>query len=53
MQILFTVHKYPPESLGGTEIYTVTLARALAAAGHDITVFCPSPAVAKVTIVHG
>ncbi len=49
MHILFTVHKYPPESLGGTEIYTLTLARALHAAGHTVTVFYPSPSVTVVT----
>ncbi|HRW08865.1 MAG TPA: glycosyltransferase family 4 protein [Caldilineaceae bacterium] len=53
MRILFTVHKYPPESLGGTEIYTLTLARALHAAGHRVTVFYPSSAVERVTITLG
>ncbi|MGQ9765883.1 MAG: glycosyltransferase family 4 protein [Anaerolineae bacterium] len=41
MRIAFTVHKYPPDSLGGTEIYTWSLARALAAAGHEAHVFYP------------
>lgn len=41
MHIAFTVHKYPPDSLGGTEIYTWSLARALAAAGHEVHVFYP------------
>ena len=49
MHIAFTVHKYPPESLGGTEIYTLTLARALVKLGHRVTVFYPSAAVTKVT----
>jgi len=53
MQILFTVHKYPPESLGGTEIYTVTLARALSGQGHNVTVFYPSPSVESLTKVMG
>jgi glycosyltransferase involved in cell wall biosynthesis len=39
--IAFTVHKFPPESLGGTEIYTWSLARALAAASHKVHVFYP------------
>lgn len=39
--IAFTVHKFPPDSLGGTEIYTWSLARALAAAGHQVHVFYP------------
>ncbi len=47
MQILFTVHKYPPESLGGTEIYTLSLARALVALGHTVTVFYPTTAVTQ------
>lgn len=49
MRILFTVHKYPPESLGGTEIYTMTLARALYALGHTVTVFYPSPSATMIT----
>jgi len=49
MNLLFTVHKYPPESLGGTEIYTLTLARALRAQGHTVTIFYPSPTVDRVT----
>ncbi|MEZ4618675.1 MAG: glycosyltransferase family 4 protein [Caldilineaceae bacterium] len=53
MHILFTVHKYPPESLGGTEIYTLTLARALVKAGHQITVFYPTAQVAVITQVRG
>lgn len=53
MHILFTVHKYPPESLGGTEIYTLTLARALVALGHQVTVFYPSSEVATITVALG
>ena len=41
MRIAFTVHKFPPESLGGTEIYTWSVARALAAQGHAVSVFYP------------
>lgn len=46
MRIAFTVHKYPPASLGGTEIYTWSLARALAAAGHEVHVFYPLAGIA-------
>lgn len=46
MRVLFTVHKLPPESLGGTEIYTRSLARMLAALGHEVSIFAPSSAVA-------
>jgi glycosyltransferase involved in cell wall biosynthesis len=35
------VHKFPPESLGGTEIHTWSLARAVARAGNEVHVFCP------------
>jgi len=53
MRILFVVHKYPPESLGGTEIYTMTLARALHALGHTVTIFAPSATVNAITEVVG
>lgn len=43
MRVVFTVHKYPPESLGGTEIYSWSLARALVAEGHEVHVFYPLP----------
>jgi glycosyltransferase involved in cell wall biosynthesis len=36
------VHKYPPESLGGTEIHTWSLARAMRARGHAVFVYYPS-----------
>jgi len=38
MKILLTVHGYPPEKVGGTETYTMNLARALKA-GHDVAIF--------------
>jgi len=41
MRIAFTIHKFPPESLGGTEIYAWSLARGLTAAGHEVHVFYP------------
>ncbi|MEJ5198208.1 MAG: glycosyltransferase, partial [Anaerolineae bacterium] len=46
MPIAFTVHKYLPDSLGGTEIYTWSLARALAAAGQEVYVFYPLAGIA-------
>ena len=49
MRILFTVHKLPPESLGGTEIYTRSLARMVAALGHEVAIFAPSTAVDRPT----
>jgi len=50
MRILQTVHQYPPRNVGGTEMYTQNLSRALQARGHDVTVFhrgkpLPEPAV--------
>jgi glycosyltransferase involved in cell wall biosynthesis len=45
MRIAFTVHKFPPESLGGTEIYTWSVARALAGQGHAVSVFYPLESV--------
>lgn len=45
MRIAFTVHKFPTESLGGTEVYTQTLARTLVTTGHEAAVFYPSPRV--------
>lgn len=40
MRIAFVVHKFPPESLGGTEIYTHDLAEALGRR-HQVWVFYP------------
>lgn len=53
MHILYTVHKYPPESLGGTEIYTRTLAQALVRMGHAVTVFYPTVSVDTATQTSG
>lgn len=44
MRILLVVHQYPPEQVGGTELYTQTLARYLVNAGHSVTVYYPSQA---------
>ncbi len=38
MRVLHVVHQYPPSYVGGTELYTQTLAKALADRGHEITV---------------
>jgi len=35
------VHKFPPDSMGGVETYTWSLARVLAEAGHETHVFHP------------
>lgn len=39
MRILHVVHQYLPEQVGGTELYTHWLARALSQRGQQITVF--------------
>jgi glycosyltransferase involved in cell wall biosynthesis len=39
VRIALVVHKYPPASVGGTEIYTQNLARELSAQGHQVFVF--------------
>lgn len=49
MRLALPVHKFPPESLGGTEIYTRTLARALVQAGHTVALFYPSTTVQQLT----
>jgi glycosyltransferase involved in cell wall biosynthesis len=38
LRILFVVHGFPPESYAGTEVLTLSLARALAARGHEVIV---------------
>ena len=42
MRVLNIVHQYPPEFVGGTELYTQTVARSLTARGNAVSVFCPS-----------
>jgi glycosyltransferase involved in cell wall biosynthesis len=39
MRILHLVHQYLPEHVGGTELYTVWLSRALQQQGHAVAVF--------------
>ena len=39
MRIALVVHKFPPTSVGGTEIYTLNLARELSKRGHSVFVF--------------
>jgi len=41
VRIALVVHQYLPEHVGGTEVYTWSLAEALAQQGHDVTVFVP------------
>lgn len=39
MRILLLVHQYPPDHIGGTELYTQAVAQILAQRGHQVTVF--------------
>jgi glycosyltransferase involved in cell wall biosynthesis len=40
VRIAQLVHQYPPSYVGGTELYTQSLSRALVERGHDVAVFC-------------
>jgi glycosyltransferase involved in cell wall biosynthesis len=42
VRILHLVHQYLPEYVGGTELYTQTLARFQAQQGHHVAIFHPS-----------
>ncbi|MEZ4658246.1 MAG: glycosyltransferase family 4 protein [Caldilineaceae bacterium] len=39
MRILHITHQYPPDYIGGVELYTQTVARAQAVLGHNVAVF--------------
>lgn len=43
MRILHLVHQYAPDHVGGTELYTQTVARHQVEMGHETAVFYPSP----------
>jgi glycosyltransferase involved in cell wall biosynthesis len=51
MRILHLVHQYPPEFVGGVELYTQTLARQLAQRDHLVSVCVPS-ITAAAELVH-
>jgi glycosyltransferase involved in cell wall biosynthesis len=38
MKVLFVVHGFPPETTAGTEVVTLSLAKALARRGHEVVV---------------
>lgn len=42
MRILHIVHQYMPDKVGGTELYTQTIARYQLARGHETAVFTPA-----------
>ncbi|MBL8863439.1 MAG: glycosyltransferase [Planctomycetes bacterium] len=43
LKVLYVVHGFPPETWAGTEVYTLNLARAIAARGHQVVVLARSP----------
>jgi glycosyltransferase involved in cell wall biosynthesis len=49
LKILTVVHGFPPESWAGTEVLSLTLARALRDRGHELSFFVRSPGKAGVT----
>lgn len=42
MRLLHVVHQYLPEHIGGTELYTQSLAREQHSSGHEVTIFAPA-----------
>lgn len=42
MRILHLLHQYLPEKIGGTELYTRTLAQAQVRQGHEVAIFTPA-----------
>ncbi len=42
MKILHILHQYLPEKIGGTELYTRTLARRQVESGHDVSILSPT-----------
>ena len=49
MRILQVVHQYPPERIGGTELYTLALARGMTHRGHQVAVFHRAPGAVGLT----
>ena len=47
MRIVHLVHQYPPDYVGGVEIYTRQLARCQVESGHQIWVAAPVPTIGK------
>ena len=50
MRILHIVHQYPPERIGGTELYTLALARGMTHRGHQVAVFHRAPGAPGLTL---
>jgi len=47
LKLLFVVHGFPPETWAGTEVYTLNLAHALRARGHEVTILARGGAPAE------
>jgi len=43
MRVLYVVHGFPPDTWAGTEVYTLELARAMQARGHQVAVLARAP----------
>jgi glycosyltransferase involved in cell wall biosynthesis len=43
VHIYLVVHRFPPESMGGTELYTLRLAQGLAASGYQVSILAATP----------
>jgi len=46
LRVLYVVHGFPPDTWAGTEVYTLSLARAMKARGHDVAILTRAPAPA-------
>jgi glycosyltransferase involved in cell wall biosynthesis len=42
LRILYVAHGFPPDQMAGAEVYTWSIAREMAARGHDVTVLAPA-----------
>lgn len=43
LKILYVLHGFPPDTWAGTEVYTLNLARAMQARGHEVAILARSP----------
>src|SRR5687767_6301789 len=47
MKLLYLLHDFLPEHVGGTEVHTAELARAMARRGHDVVIACTERDLAR------
>jgi len=43
LKILYVLHGFPPDTWAGTEVYTLNLAKAMQARGHEVVILARSP----------